>query len=193
MLNLPNFLTLLRIAAVPAFLISLTSGHYAAALALFLLAGITDAVDGALARAMNSKSAVGASLDPLADKLLVVSSFLSLTWYGILPVWLFILVATRDVVILVGYLALYFFATPMEVAPSGISKVNTFFGMLTIGFALLTLARPELPMRQVNQVLWYITALTTTISGLHYAYTGLLWVQGYGTETKQHNRSGGGQ
>ncbi len=184
MLTLPNFLTLARIVAVPAFLIFLTGGHYAAALALFLLAGITDAIDGALARALNSKSAVGASLDPLADKLLVVSSFLSLTWYGVLPVWLFILVATRDVVILAGYLALYFFAKPMEVAPSGISKVNTFFGMLTIGFALLTLARPDLPMTAFNQALWYVTAGTTTLSGLHYVYTGLLWVQGYGTETK---------
>ncbi|GIW42935.1 MAG: phosphatidylglycerophosphate synthase [Candidatus Binatia bacterium] len=185
MLTLPNFLTLLRIAAVPAFLIFVTSGQYAAALALFLLAGVTDALDGALARLLDTKSTIGASLDPLADKLLVVSSFLSLTWYGVLPVWLFILVATRDVVILVGYLVLYFFARPPEVAPSGISKVNTFFGMLTIGFALLTLARPELPMRQVNQALWFITGATTAVSGLHYVYTGLLWLQGYGNETSQ--------
>ncbi|MCX8071447.1 MAG: CDP-alcohol phosphatidyltransferase family protein [Candidatus Binatia bacterium] len=189
MLTLPNFLTLLRIAAVPVFLIALTSGHYAAALALFLLAGITDAVDGALARVMESKSSIGASLDPLADKLLVVSSFLSLTWYGILPVWLFILVATRDVVILVGYIVLYFFAEPIEVAPSMISKVNTFFGMLTIGFALLTLARPDLPMGVVNPILWYVTATTTAVSGLHYVYTGLLWVQGYGSHTGKQAES----
>lgn len=181
MLTLPNFLTLLRIAAVPVFLILVTSGHYAAALGIFLAAGITDAIDGALARVLESKSAIGASLDPLADKLLVVSSFLSLTWYGVLPVWLFILVATRDVVILVGFLVLYFFAEPMDVAPSWISKVNTFFGMLTIGFALLTLARPDLPMAAVNLLLWYVTAATTAASGLHYVYTGLLWLQGYGS------------
>lgn len=180
MLTLPNFLTLLRIAAVPVFLICVTSGQYAAALALFLAAGITDAIDGALARALESRSAIGASLDPLADKLLVLSSFLSLTWYGVLPAWLFILVATRDVVILGGYLVLYFFAEPMEVAPSTISKVNTFLGMLTIGFALLTLARPDLPMAAVNWLLWYLTAATTAASGLHYVYTGLLWLQAYG-------------
>lgn len=181
MLTLPNFLTLLRIVAVPAFLILLTNGQFGAALILFFAAGITDAVDGALARIMHSKSDLGASLDPLADKLLVVSSFLMLTWLGVIPTWLFILVATRDVVILGGYLALYFLSTPMEVAPSLVSKINTFNGMFTIGFALLTLARPDVPMAMVNLVTWYATGATTTLSGLHYVYSGLLWFQRQGS------------
>jgi cardiolipin synthase len=147
---------------------------------VFLLASVTDGIDGALARACNSKSAIGASLDPLADKLLVVSSFLGLAWLGAVPAWLLVLVITRDVVILVGYLALYFLGMPMEVAPTQISKVNTFLEMLTIGFALLALARPELPMSDVNRLVWYATGSTVTISGLHYVYRGLLWVQSQG-------------
>lgn len=188
MLTLPNFLTFLRIVAVPAFLILLTTQRYAEALVLFLMASVTDGIDGALARACNTKSAIGASLDPLADKLLVVSSFLGLSWLGIIPAWLLILVITRDVVILVGYLALYFLGMPMEISPTQVSKVNTFMEMLTIGFALLSVARPELPMSEVNRVLWYTTATTAAASGLHYVYKGLLWVQRYGNATTSNEQ-----
>jgi cardiolipin synthase len=177
MLTLPNFLTLLRIIAVPVFLILVSNGQYGAALILFFGAGITDAIDGAIARIMHSKSNLGANLDPLADKLLVVSSFMIMTWLGVIPIWLFILVATRDVVILGGYLALYFLDTPMEVAPSLVSKVNTFNEMFCIGFALLTLARPDVPMRIPNTLLWSFTGLTVATSGLHYVYSGLLYYQ----------------
>lgn len=181
MLTLPNFLTLLRIITVPAVLILVTSGYYGTALMLFLAAGVTDAIDGAVARILDSKSDLGASLDPLADKLLVVSAFVLLTSIGAVPVWLFILVATRDVVILGGYLALYFLATPMEVKPTLVSKVNTCNEMAAIGFALITLARPDMPMYGPNLFVWYLTALTTTVSGLHYVYSGLLWYQRQGS------------
>jgi cardiolipin synthase len=180
MLTLPNFLTLLRIIAVPVFLILLTSHRYGAATVLFVLAGITDTVDGVLARLTDSKSDLGAALDPLADKLLLVSSFVMFTWLGVVPPWLMILVLTRDVVILTGYLAIYFMSTPMEVAPSLIGKINTCMEMITIMFALGTLARPDMPMAMPNQISWYATAVTTAISGVHYVYSGLLWYQRQG-------------
>jgi cardiolipin synthase (CMP-forming) len=184
MLTLPNFLTLLRIIAVPLFLILVNDHRYAAALIPFLLAGITDTVDGVIARLTDSKSELGATLDPLADKLLLVSSFLILTWLGALPGWLLILVLTRDAVILSGYLAIYFVSTPMEVAPTFIGKLNTFNEMFTIGFALLTLARPALPMAHVNLATWYFTGVTITISGVHYVYSGLLWYQRQGAPAR---------
>lgn len=177
MLTLPNFLTLLRIMAIPLFLILVNDHSYAGALVLFMGAGITDTIDGVIARVTNAKSALGASMDPLADKLLLISSFVILTWLGALPSWLLILVLTRDVVILSGYLAIYFLTTPMEVAPTVISKLNTFNEMFTIGFALLALARPALPMAEINLCLWYLTGTTITISGVHYVYSGLLWYQ----------------
>jgi cardiolipin synthase len=181
MLTIPNFLTLLRIIAIPVFLILVNGHRYAAALVLFMAAGITDTIDGVIARLTDSRSELGATMDPLADKLLLISSFVMLTWLGALPSWLLILVLTRDVVVLSGYLVIYFVSTPMEVDPTFIGKLNTFNEMFTIGFALLTLARPELPMTTVNLGMWYLTAATTTISGVHYVYSGLLWYQRQGT------------
>lgn len=177
MLTLPNFLTMLRIVAVPIFLILLSNGQYGPALVLFLAACITDTVDGVIARLTDSKSDLGAALDPLADKLLVVSAFVSLTLLEVIPVWLFILVVTRDAVILGGYLALYFVSTAPALAPSTISKVNTFFEMITIGLALATQTRPDIPIEWLNVAVWYATGTTTTMSGIHYVYTGLLWYQ----------------
>src|SRR5262249_50004396 len=181
MLTLPNFLTLLRIIAVPVFLILVTNQHYAASVVLFLAAGITDTVDGVIARLMDSRSELGATLDPLADKLLLVSSFVSLAWLQAIPVWLMILVLTRDVVILGGYLAIYFVSNPMEINPSPVGNLNPFFEMMTIGFALISLARPDVAMHMLTLAAWYLTAATITMSGVHYVYSGLLWYQRSGT------------
>jgi cardiolipin synthase len=188
MLTLPNFLTLLRIIAVPVFLILVSSQHYGAALVLFLGAAITDTVDGVIARMTNSGSEIGASLDPLADKLLVVSSFVSLTWLMAIPVWLMILVLTRDIVILTGYLAIYFISTPIEVSPTPVSKLNTCMEMTTIGFALISLARPDIPMAGVNLAACYVTGTTIAISGVHYVYRGLLWYQQQGSQAAPGTR-----
>jgi len=188
MLTLPNFLTLLRIIAVPVFLIVISNRHYGAGLVIFMAAGITDTVDGVLARLMDSKSDLGATLDPLADKLLLVSSFVILTWLQVIPLWLMILVLPRDVVILAGYLVIYFVSTPIEVNPTPVGKLNTFLEMLTIGFALVTLARPDMTMAGVNLATWYFTAATITISGVHYVYSGLLWYQRQGTAADTKNR-----
>jgi cardiolipin synthase len=177
MLTLPNFLTLLRIIAVPVFLILLSGQRYSAATVLFVLAGITDAIDGVIARLTDSKSELGAALDPLADKLLLVSSFVMFTWLGVIPPWLMILVLTRDVVILAGYLAIYFLSTPMELDPSFIGKLNTCMEMITVLFALGTLARPDMAMTIPNLISWYATAATIAVSGVHYVYSGLLWYQ----------------
>ncbi len=180
MLTLPNFLTLLRIIAVPVFLILLADQQYGLGLVLFVLASITDTVDGVIARLTDAKSELGATLDPLADKLLIVSAFVSLMWLGTIPVWLFILVVTRDVIVVGGYLAIYFVTTPMDVRPSAIGKLNAFMQMSTIGFALVAMARPDIYMRPINLITFYGTGLTTALSGIHYVYSGLLWFQRQG-------------
>lgn len=181
MLTLPNFLTLLRIIAVPVFLILLANQQNGAALVLFVAASISDTVDGVLARMTDAKSDLGATLDPLADKLLIVSAFVSLMWLGIIPVWLFILVVTRDVIVVGGYLAIYFVTTPMEVRPSAVGKLNAFMQMSTIGFALVSIARPDIYMLPINLLTFYGTGVTTALSGIHYVYSGLLWFQRQGT------------
>ncbi len=182
MLTLPNFLTLLRILAVPVFLIVVVNGDYGWGLVVFFLAGFTDSIDGAIARIFDSYSDLGASLDPVADKLILVSAFLSLGWIGAVPPWLVILTFMRDITILGGYITIYFVSKPMTVDPTFLGKLNTFNEMFTIGFALLTLARPDIPMGMINEVLWIATGITTTLSGTHYVYMGLLFYQREGAK-----------
>lgn len=181
MLTLPNFLTLLRIVAIPIFLVFLVSGNYAPAFMLFLAAGITDTVDGAVARLTDTHSSLGAFLDPLADKLLLVSSFIVLGVGGTIAPWLVAVVISRDVIVVLGYLVIYLvYEDSMAIDPSRLGKVNTFFELFTVGFALMTLARPGLPMAIPNLVLQTVTAGTAAASGVQYVYRGLLWHQRHG-------------
>lgn len=178
MLTLPNFLTLLRIIAIPLFLIFLANGQYAPAFMLFLGAGVTDAVDGAIARLTDSRSSLGAVLDPMADKLLLLSSFVVLGLSGAIPPWLMVLVILRDVIVVLGYGAVFVVHQEwMEVTPSRLGKLSTFFQLFTVGFALMTLARPTLPLGTASVVLQWVTGVMTAASGVQYVYRGLLWHQ----------------
>lgn len=178
MLTLPNFLTLLRIVAIPVFLVMLANGNNGAAFMLFLAAGVTDAVDGALARLTDSRSDLGAVLDPMADKLLLLSSFVVLAFLGAIPPWLTVLVVLRDVIVVLGYGAVFVVDHEwMEVAPSRVGKLSTFFQLFTVGFALMSVARPTLPLAEVSQLLQAVTGGVTAVSGVQYVYRGLLWHQ----------------
>jgi cardiolipin synthase (CMP-forming) len=176
-LNLPNLITFLRIGAIPLFLILLTDEQYTEALWVFVLAGVTDSVDGAVARLTNSHTALGAYIDPLADKLLLVSSFSILAFLGFIPRWLAILVISRDVIILIGFAVLYFItAHSIAVRPTLMGKVSTFLQLLTVTMALVGLHNPawRLPL------LWHATLVLTggavTISSFQYLSRALLWL-----------------
>jgi cardiolipin synthase len=185
MLTLPNFLTLLRIIAIPIFLVLLAGGNHAAAFVLFLCAAITDAVDGAVARLTDTRSDLGAILDPMADKLLLLSSFIVLGANGVIALWLVVLVISRDVIVVLGYLLIYLVdQETMAVDPSRLGKFNTFFELSTVGFALMTLARPQLPLAITLDVFQWVTAVTTAASGTQYVYRGLLWHQQRGNVSK---------
>jgi cardiolipin synthase len=178
MLTLPNFLTLLRIVAIPVFMILLANGNHGAAFMLFLAAGVTDVVDGALARLTDSRSALGAVLDPMADKLLLLSSFVVLGYSGAIPAWLAVLVVLRDVIVVLGYGTVFVVDHEwMEVAPSRLGKLSTFFQLFTVGFALMAVARPLLPLAEVSAALQVVTGAVTAASGVQYVYRGLLWHQ----------------
>ena len=178
MLTLPNFLTLLRIIAIPLFLVFLADRNHAAAFLLFLAAGITDTVDGAVARLTDSRSDLGAVLDPVADKLLLLSSFVVLGMSGAIPMPLVVLVVSRDVIVLLGYIVIFLVhQQAMEVDPSRLGKVNTFLQLFTVGFVLMGLARASLPLAEVTALIEYVTAATTAASGIQYVYRGLLWHQ----------------
>ncbi|MGH7964744.1 MAG: CDP-alcohol phosphatidyltransferase family protein [Candidatus Binatia bacterium] len=197
-LTLPNVVTLLRIGAIPVFLILLTDNQYTAALVVFLLAGATDSLDGALARLTNSHTALGAYIDPLADKLLLVSSFVILAFLGFIPRWLAILVISRDVIILLGFVVLFFVTGhSIAVRPSFIGKASTFFQLLTVTLTLASLHNPAWHF----PFLWYsvlaLTGGTTVISGVQYLSRALLWFNEHDEEppisVRNGNHSQGGK
>jgi cardiolipin synthase len=181
MLNVPNFLTLLRIIAIPVFLIFLTDGRVGAALVVFVLAGITDSLDGAIARLTNSRTTLGAYMDPLADKMLVLSAFVVFAAMDVVPRWLTVVVISREVIILTGYMTLFLLTQQlMEIRPSAISKAATFFHLVTLSGVLLSLWRGESPTTGIRATLFTITGLITAASGFHYIYRGLRWYQQQG-------------
>jgi cardiolipin synthase (CMP-forming) len=124
-LSIPNLITLGRIILVPIVVWAITSGQMLAAFVLFLAAGISDAVDGFLAKRLQMTSELGAYLDPLADKALIVSIYVSLGIAGALPIPLIILVVSRDIMIVSGFMLSWLVGKPMPVRPLPVSKANT--------------------------------------------------------------------
>ncbi len=178
MLNLPNFLTLIRIVLIPFFLVLLSSQLYLEALVVFIVGGLTDALDGAVARMTNQKTSLGAYLDPVADKMLIISSFVMLGLIGGIPPWLVVLVVSRDIIILLGYGILYLLIDErMEVRPSFIGKLNTVLQLLTVGSVVALLENPQFLHPLLDDILIIATGVTTVISGFLYIYRGLIWHQ----------------
>ena len=188
MLNLPNFLTLIRIATIPLFLVLLFSRYYTWALIVFAFGGITDALDGPVARLTKQRTRLGAYLDPLADKLLIISSLVVLSHIGAAPAWFTILVISRDLIVTLGYVTIYFWVQErMEIHPSIMGKLNTFLLLLTVTAILLSLYDPDIIPKSplgvgsiriaMLEFLFLLTALTTVVSGLQYVYRGFVWFQ----------------
>lgn len=174
MLTLPNVITLARLCAVPLSVWLMLQGRFMAAFWLFVAAGVSDAVDGYLARRMGSRSAVGAVLDPVADKALLVSVYVTLGLLGRLPDWLVILVVFRDILIVGGVLALYVLGEKPAIAPLFISKFNTAAQIVLAALALgLSGYRIDAPC--VLDAAVAAVAVTTLASGVAYV---LRWGRG---------------
>ncbi len=133
---IPNLICVLRILFVVPIVLLLLDGRYTEALVLIVLAGLSDGLDGFLARRYNWTSRIGGLLDPLADKLLFVSVFASLSWTGLVPVWLFAVVIGRDVIIVSGAAAYEFLIGPVEPNPSRVGKLNTVMALLYLLFVM---------------------------------------------------------
>src|SRR5690349_2065098 len=166
-LTLPNLLTLLRIIAIPAFLILLEDLRYREALALFVAAGLTDGLDGAIARLTHTKTTLGAFLDPAADKALLVSAFIALGFMHVVPRWLVVLVISRDVVIVLGYFLLFVMTQQrMEVQPAVSGKASTALQLASVAVTLVGLIDPTLVSHTVRDVVYYATGAVTAAAGL---------------------------
>lgn len=172
-MNIPNLLTLLRILLVPLIVIFLMDGEYLKALITFFISGITDALDGFLARLLHQKTTLGEYLDPIADKALLITCFLTLSIAEVIPGWLTVIVISRDVIILAWTFVLFMMSISFEIKPILISKVTTALQILTI---LLVLGLKSLP-GAIDYTwilfLYWMTALFTIMSGLKYISVGL--------------------
>jgi cardiolipin synthase len=179
LLNLPNMITLCRIAIVPVFLIFVSRRDFASARYMVALAALSDGLDGAIARWCNSKSELGAFLDPFADKLLLVSSFTILTAEGLLPVWLLAVVFGRDGFIVCGYFLLIRISKQrIEVSPNFLGKTGTVLQLACVMGALLPIPSAGFWRRFWDALLW-TTAAATGLSGLIYTYGGLLFFRSH--------------
>jgi cardiolipin synthase len=169
-LNIPNLLTLIRIILTPLLVIFLINTKFAEALIVFTIAGTTDGLDGLIARYMRQKTRIGAILDPIADKLLLTSAYVTLAVIKLLPAWLAVTVISRDVIIVFGVLIIYVFQGGVEIRPSVLSKITT-VGQL--GTIFMVLVNHDLGLfSRILPFLYAATALITVISGLHYMYLG---------------------
>ena len=178
MLNLANCLTLLRILTIPIFLEFLSYHFFWEALLVFAVGGLTDFLDGFVARWMNQQTALGAYLDPVADKLLVITSFIMLGSIGGIPAWLVIVVVIRDVLLVLGYAIIFFLVEErLQVRPTMVGKWSTTFQLLTLAIALITLDQPKLLPEPTLDIFVDVTAVLTVGSGCHYLYKGLVWLQ----------------
>jgi cardiolipin synthase len=170
-LTIPNVITLIRILLTPIFIIFLIQGQYRRALLVFLLAGVSDLADGLIARVWQQRSRLGSYLDPLADKILMAASFVTLSIYQQIPPWLTVVVLSRDVVLGLGVLIFRLADIPLIVRPSLAGKWTTTLQVTTVGLVLLNKIWPISAL--VLLAFFWFTGILTAISGIQYLYGGI--------------------
>ncbi len=194
-LTVPNLLSVLRLALIPVFIISLIDGHAGTALAVFGVAGITDLLDGFIARVYNQQSTLGAYLDPMADKLLLTAAYILLaleptTGAAVMTIpWqVSVLVITRDVVIVLMALVLYLALGISKFPPSRVSKWNTAFQIIAVYMVLLTRIWAMLEGIALGTIA--VMVALTFFSGLEYAYRFIY--KANELDAKGEGKAGGG-
>ena len=170
-LNLPNLITLVRLLLVPVAIWLLATEHYAGAFWVFVGAGLSDALDGWIAKRFDRRTRLGAVLDPAADKLLLTGVYVTLGLAHQLPAWLVMLVVLRDLLIVLGYAVLQRRAAPDAFGPLYVSKINTLVQITLIGFVLARLGL-GIEAGLETRLLIGAAAVTTVLSGLSYLKRG---------------------
>ena len=166
----PNLLTLLRICLAPFLVAAILDKHYALSFGLFLVAGLTDALDGSVARLLKQRTVLGQYLDPVADKLLLSTLFLVLMHMGLIPPRVTVLVFGRDVGILVVAAILYAAVGRREFSPSVFGKANTLAQVSAVAAVLLHQLTPSNGVAVFCTLALWATMILTVVSGLHYAW-----------------------
>ena len=169
--TVPNQITFLRLGFLPLFLILMSYERYKWALLVLVIAGFSDGIDGLIARKFDQRSSLGAYLDPIADKLLLSSSFVVLAFEKQIAWWLTILVLSRDLLILIVAAVIILASGYRPFPPSIYGKFTTFFQIILVFMVVLAAAYPQLQLAQLNRVLIYIVSALCVFSGLHYSFT----------------------
>ncbi|MGD9914459.1 MAG: CDP-alcohol phosphatidyltransferase family protein [Rhizobiaceae bacterium] len=177
-MTIPNVITMMRFVLVPAILYALLTHRVGWAFAGFVLAGVSDGVDGFIARQFNQRSRLGAYLDPVADKLLLVSVFLMLGYMGELPLWLVVAAVSRDIIIMSAVLLSTIMAHPVEMRPLFVSKANTAVQIVLAALVLGELAFSTQTF--MRELLIYLSGLLTIASAGAYLVGWLRHMSGYG-------------
>jgi len=173
-MNLPNYITLVRVILIPFFINLMIYGYYRAALVVFVVACVTDALDGMIARLTKTQTELGAFLDPMADKLLILSAFVTLVLLGRLPVWLVIIVVSRDAILTMGGLIIYFTTRNLKIQPSFIGKATTVLQLIVVSLSLVLMSYGK-EMESMAFLQW-MTAGVTIASGVQYVLRGIKMV-----------------
>ena len=169
-LNIPNTLTITRLVIIPVFVTAIIYDKYRYALYLFLFAAITDTLDGLFARLTDQKTPLGTFLDPLADKFLLVTSFVLFALYGWIPKWLAVAVISRDLIVVVGWLLIFMITHTSKVEPVVLGKLAIALQLSTLAYVLLQINVSSLP--PMPSSFFLLTAAVTCLSGLQYIYRG---------------------
>jgi len=169
-MNIPNSLTILRILLVPCYVGLLVYGRFDQALIVLIVAGITDALDGAIARVTNQHTKLGAVLDPLADKLLLTSGFITLSLIHLIPSWVTILVVSRDVILMLGTAVAHVTDSHVDITPTFLGKGTTFLQLSYIVMVIF-LSSHHIDLAVMLPLLFCMVSFTL-LSGLHYLCRG---------------------
>ena len=166
-MTVPNFITIARLIGVPLIVWLMIADRFVEATILFVIAGLSDGVDGFIAKRFDAASQLGAYLDPVADKALLVSVFCTLGFKGALPAWLIVLVVSRDLFIIGGMLLAYVLTNPMEVKPLWVSKINTVAQLVLIVFVLAERIGVDLHDFLLETTVLAVAALTVASAGAY--------------------------
>lgn len=169
--NIPNVITLTRIILLPFFATALIYEQYPYALIIFVTASVTDLLDGYVARMTGQITELGKILDPVADKLFLITSFVLMSMTEMIPTWLAIVVISKDVIIILGCLILYIISSALRIEPSMLGKVSNALQFVLIG--LVVLVRNIRDGLQIGTPLFVVVAVVTALSGVQYLYRGM--------------------
>ncbi|WP_214474811.1 CDP-alcohol phosphatidyltransferase family protein [Mesorhizobium sp. dw_380] len=182
-MTIPNLITILRLVPVPVVVLGMLQARWEWAFAGFVIAGVSDGVDGFMARRFNKQSRFGAYLDPVADKLLLVSVFVVLGFAGELPLWLVVIMVSRDALIVCAVLLSTVMAHPVEIKPFLVSKANTAIQIVLAAVVLGELAF-ALNLDPLRPALILLSGVLTVASAAAYLVAWLRHMSGYGESSK---------